>query len=418
MCSWDKILVSSRVSSGVEMRVVVVLALLLWGISHEVEGGRATSISKEDDLELERELRRLNKPAIKSFQTEYGDIFDCVDINKQPALDHPLLKNHRVQKKPSVFPKGLGPKTSAKTQSSKIGLPDGGCPEGTVPIKRITKRDLLWMKSLKRNTTKFHPMDANTPGYHQVFTRQYPSKYYGAQGGLSLHSEPAANHQSHRAMITVSGGSPDKLNAIQVGWMVNKDAYGDGATRMFVFWTVDNFVNTGCRDLFCPGYVQVDSSVAPGMTFYNLSTVDGPQFDYYFVILQMNATDENWWLMSLGDETRTIGYWPQALFPDMKESFTNLEWGGYVFNDDPKTTTSPQMGSGHFPEEGYGKAAYFRDIKLMRDPQEGFAIVSTEEVSFFTDNPDCYRVGDKADLPGWSGAYNFYYGGPGGNCNR
>ncbi|RVX01812.1 hypothetical protein CK203_019547 [Vitis vinifera] len=270
MCSWDKILVSSRVSSGVEMRVVVVLALLLWGISHE---------------------------------TEYGDIFDCVDINKQPALDHPLLKNHRVQKKPSVFPKGLGPKTSAKTQSSKIGLPDGGCPEGTVPIKRITKRDLLWMKSLKRNTTKFHPMDANTPGYHQVFTRQYPSKYYGAQGGLSLHSEPAANHQSHRAMITVSGGSPDKLNAIQVGWMVNKDAYGDGATRMFVFWTVDNFVNTGCRDLFCPGYVQVDSSVAPGMTFYNLSTVDGPQFDYYFVILQMNATDENWWLMSLGDET-------------------------------------------------------------------------------------------------------------------
>uniref|UniRef100_F6H6M9 Neprosin PEP catalytic domain-containing protein n=1 Tax=Vitis vinifera TaxID=29760 RepID=F6H6M9_VITVI len=294
-------------------------------------------------------------------QTEYGDIFDCVDINKQPALDHPLLKNHRVQKKPSVFPKGLGPKTSAKTQSSKIGLPDGGCPEGTVPIKRITKRDLLWMKSLKRNTTKFHPMDANTPGYHQVFTRQYPSKYYGAQGGLSLHSEPAANHQSHRAMITVSGGSPDKLNAIQVGWMV------------------DNFVNTGCRDLFCPGYVQVDSSVAPGMTFYNLSTVDGPQFDYYFVILQMNATDENWWLMSLGDETRTIGYWPQALFPDMKESFTNLEWGGYVFNDDPKTTTSPQMGSGHFPEEGYGKAAYFRDIKLMRDPQEGFAIVSTEE---------------------------------------
>ncbi|KAL6320734.1 hypothetical protein AAG906_008734 [Vitis piasezkii] len=392
LCSWDKILVFSRVSSGVEMRVVVVLALLLWGISHEVEGGRATSISKEEDLELERELRRLNKPAIKSFQTEYGDIFDCVDINKQPALDHPLLKNHRVQKKPSVFPKGLGPKTSAKTQSSKIGLPDGGCPEGTVPIKRITKRDLLWMKSLKRNTTKFHPMDANTPGYHQVFTRQYPSKYYGAQGGLSLHSEPAANHQSHRAMITVSGGSPDKLNAIQVGWMVNKDAYGDGATRMFVFWTVDNFVNTGCRDLFCPGYVQVDSSVAPGMTFYNLSTVDGPQFDYYFVILQMNATDENWWLMSLGDETRTIGYWPQALFPDMKESFTNLEWGGYVFNDDPKTTTSPQM--------------------------EGFAIVSTEEVSFFTDNPDCYRVGDKADLPGWSGAYNFYYGGPGGNCNH
>ncbi|RVX01838.1 hypothetical protein CK203_019550 [Vitis vinifera] len=94
------------------MRVVVVLALLFWGFSHE---------------------------------TEYGDIFDCVDINKQPALDHPLLKNSQspnhliVQKKPSVFLKGLGPKTSAKTQSSKIGLPDGGFQKGQCPSKGSRK---------------------------------------------------------------------------------------------------------------------------------------------------------------------------------------------------------------------------------------------------------------------------------------
>ncbi|RVW41967.1 hypothetical protein CK203_091905 [Vitis vinifera] len=106
MCLWDKILVSSRVSSGVEMRVVVVLALLFWGFSHE---------------------------------TEYGDIFDCVDINKQPALDHPLLKNHRVQKKPSVFLKGLGPKTSAKTQSSKIGFQMEGSQKGQCPSKGSRK---------------------------------------------------------------------------------------------------------------------------------------------------------------------------------------------------------------------------------------------------------------------------------------
>ena len=46
----------------------VFLALLLWGISHEMEGERDPSISEEEDLELERELRRRNKPAIKSFQ--------------------------------------------------------------------------------------------------------------------------------------------------------------------------------------------------------------------------------------------------------------------------------------------------------------------------------------------------------------
>jgi hypothetical protein len=26
-----------------------------------------------------------------------GDFIDCVDINQQPAFDHPLLKNHTIQ---------------------------------------------------------------------------------------------------------------------------------------------------------------------------------------------------------------------------------------------------------------------------------------------------------------------------------
>ena len=37
------------------------------------------------------------KKLIKQFycmQTKYGDIYDCVDFYKQPAFDHPLLKNH------------------------------------------------------------------------------------------------------------------------------------------------------------------------------------------------------------------------------------------------------------------------------------------------------------------------------------
>lgn len=28
---------------------------------------------------------------------KFGDIVDCVDINKQPAFNHPLLKNHKLQ---------------------------------------------------------------------------------------------------------------------------------------------------------------------------------------------------------------------------------------------------------------------------------------------------------------------------------
>ncbi|KAK1285472.1 hypothetical protein QJS10_CPB20g00478 [Acorus calamus] len=39
----------------------------------------------------------INKPAIKTIESVDGEIIDCVDILKQPAFDHPLLRNHTIQ---------------------------------------------------------------------------------------------------------------------------------------------------------------------------------------------------------------------------------------------------------------------------------------------------------------------------------
>ncbi|KAE9598000.1 putative neprosin activation peptide [Lupinus albus] len=36
------------------------------------------------------------------LQTKFGDIIDCVDIKKQPAFYHPLLKNHKLQVLPCI----------------------------------------------------------------------------------------------------------------------------------------------------------------------------------------------------------------------------------------------------------------------------------------------------------------------------
>lgn len=33
------------------------------------------------------------------IQTEEGDTVDCIDIDKQLSLEHPLLKNHKIQVK-------------------------------------------------------------------------------------------------------------------------------------------------------------------------------------------------------------------------------------------------------------------------------------------------------------------------------
>uniref|UniRef100_A0A0D3A5J0 Neprosin PEP catalytic domain-containing protein n=2 Tax=Brassica oleracea var. oleracea TaxID=109376 RepID=A0A0D3A5J0_BRAOL len=76
------------------------------GLITVAKSDRTLSLEK-DEKELVRSLTSINKLAIKSFQnqvhcfafrqTEHGDILDCIDINKQLAFDHPLLKNHTIQ---------------------------------------------------------------------------------------------------------------------------------------------------------------------------------------------------------------------------------------------------------------------------------------------------------------------------------
>ncbi|KAK1308637.1 hypothetical protein QJS10_CPA09g01700 [Acorus calamus] len=81
------------------MAIVSLMFFVVLGI--EVVAGRTHSSLQES--EIDRQLKLLNKPALKSIQTQYGDIFDCVDINKQPALDHPLLANHKIKVSPRTF---------------------------------------------------------------------------------------------------------------------------------------------------------------------------------------------------------------------------------------------------------------------------------------------------------------------------
>ncbi|CAN1144398.1 hypothetical protein LINPERHAP2_LOCUS14068 [Linum perenne] len=63
------------------------------------------------------------------------ETIDCVDIYKQPAFNHPLLKNHTLQSKPSSYPAGLNSRVSAKL-TQKWHESEEFCPEGTVPILR------------------------------------------------------------------------------------------------------------------------------------------------------------------------------------------------------------------------------------------------------------------------------------------
>ncbi|KAF5182383.1 Nep-interacting protein [Thalictrum thalictroides] len=197
------------------------------------------NISKEEDLELDKQLEILNKPGVESFENNYGDTYDCVPITKQPSLDHPLLKNHTIQVTPSFSARRKTLNTTFRPSSvepdSNIQS-DNNCSEGTVPIRRITKEDLSRTQSFLKNYIRIFDRTGRF-FFAGILTKHVDKKIYrGAQAFLTIHELAVyGSNQFSGAVITIRRGP----EWIIVGWMVNPSLYGgDKSARAFTMWLV------------------------------------------------------------------------------------------------------------------------------------------------------------------------------------
>nr|KYP36406.1 Retrovirus-related Pol polyprotein from transposon TNT 1-94 [Cajanus cajan] len=123
--------------------------------------------------------------------TKFEDIVDCIDIHKQTAFDHPLLKNHKLQRKPS-FQNSIEDINVEKSPSTPMfGLENGQyqCPTGSVPILR-TKNELIQNNLLLNN----HIMTQDIPWTHkaEVSTLSILGPYYGVGGRNNIY-KPKVN---------------------------------------------------------------------------------------------------------------------------------------------------------------------------------------------------------------------------------
>nr|GMD18010.1 uncharacterized protein LOC109160061 [Ipomoea batatas] len=157
---------------GTKRRMVGVALFLLCfygGLISLSCAARLTAARKHS--ELKKHLKRLNKAPVKTIESPDGDIIDCVHISKQRAFDHPFLKDHEIQMRPSFHPEGLydvnkestGPKerTNPITQLWHM---NGRCPEDTIPVRRTKEDDVLRASSVKRYGKKKHSSLAKPRG--------------------------------------------------------------------------------------------------------------------------------------------------------------------------------------------------------------------------------------------------------------
>ncbi|KAK1419941.1 hypothetical protein QVD17_29391 [Tagetes erecta] len=376
-------------------------------------------LSSEEKVEAA--LKHLNKPPVKSIKSTDGDIIDCVHISHQPAFDHPLLKNHTIKMRPTYNPKRLNKNdinVSSMMNTSKDGSSssyvtqlwhtNGKCPKGTIPIRRTKKEDLLRGNSIegfgkKKNVSIAQPNTINSN--HEYAIAYTNGEFYGTQATLNLWNPYVQeSNEFSLAQIWIVGGS---LETIEVGWQVYPGLYGDTNTRLFIYWTNDDYQTTGCYNLKCSGFIQTNNRIALGGSF-STSQIGGTQNAITLLVWKEPKT-ENWWLQL---QNEIVGYWPSSLFSYLSVSASQIHWGGEVVNlGTGGHHTSTDMGSGLFPIEGYTKASYIRNIGTV----DAFNTLTTPTVlSVVHDQYNCYDISTGIDA-NW-GSY-FYFGGPGRNVN-
>lgn len=356
-------------------------------------------------------LMKINKPSVKSIESPDGDVMDCVLVHHQPAFDHPVLKGTKPFDPPER-PDGYNHAGTESENYQLWSLSGESCPEGTIPIRRTTERDILRANSIQRFGRKIpKPVrrDSSNGGHEHAVGYVSGEEYYGAKASINVWDPKVTDRFefSLSQMWVISGSFGDDLNTIEAGWQVSPELYGDNYPRFFTYWTTDAYQATGCYNLLCSGFVQTNNKIAIGAAISPTSSYNGGQFDISLLIWK-DPKHGNWWL-EFGSGV-LVGYWPADLFTHLRDHASMVQFGGEVVNSQASGShTSTEMGSGHFSGEGFGKASYFRNMQVVDWDN---SLIPLSNLKVLADNPNCYDI--RGGINNVWGNY-IYYGGPGKN---
>ncbi|GAB4850362.1 hypothetical protein Ancab_029664 [Ancistrocladus abbreviatus] len=359
---------------------------------------------------IPRRLAKKPKGTVKTLKANNGDIIDCVDIYKQPAFDHPLMKNHTLQTTPSR--RKYGAQRNNLMLDSLFDISwrkNGGCPEGSIPIVRSVLSD---RPIIRKNVSFFDPASYNQGHQYAVIFFNYEQA--SLQGGRATISQwdpslaQTADFSLSQIWITGGQSGTTNLQTIEAGWQKYPQRTGVNGPTFFVYWTANGYNGEGCYDLTCPGWVLTSNQYSPGMTLKS-SAYGGQQIELAMDIKRDQSTG-NWWLYLWGTP---IGYWPPSIYNGgvLTSGADTLSWGGEILDSSGSDGfhTMTQMGSGHFPSEGNTKASYVRNIVYIDDSGNENGI-SQNQLYPTAPAPNCYSYQFQQDN---SNQVYFFYGGPG-----
>lgn len=368
---------------------------------------------------------------VSSFTVE-GAYVDCLTTDTQPSVR--LQHIARIETPPpssgtAAFEQGHAPGRLRPAPSLlREGLRDAfghpvSCAAGTIPMARLTLEKLVRYQTLLfffskdgegggRIPTRPREPEAPETGsvVHKYAHASQDVKNFGGNSWLNLWSPKVAD--SARMSLSQQwyvGGSGSKTQTVEGGWQVAEDHYDTKKAALFIYWTADDYDDTGCYNLECSGFVQTNNNWYLGGPWNHYSSSGGTQWGFE---LQWKYFHGNWWMFLRGPGSyEAVGYYPGSIYGNgqLAHSAESIDYGGEATGK----SSWPEMGSGQFADKGWRKAAFQNTIFLIpRDEDGGVGVWA--DLSKSEPSPKCYTIDLVPASRGGDWGTYFYFGGPGG----
>ncbi|XP_057443497.1 uncharacterized protein LOC130735575 [Lotus japonicus] len=386
------------------MAIFLFLLVSLCIQCYEVNGGRIHHQSKQ----------QLQLHDYQNFQPSIDDSFDCVDMYNQPAFQHPVLKNHKIQLFPTFLRTTMQNRSSSFSKAVKYQNFIRECPPRKVPIlKTTTRQKMVTKSSSKSQLDGFNEYSESNPGHHfATLETTQDMMFRGGSARIGTYNLSLQENQYNIPGIWIQSGPPTELNSIQVGTGVHPSLYGDHQIRVTAYWTADGYHKTGCYNYQCPGFVQVHRGAGfEGVLLHSSEIGTLHKFSWIVKVKQDKVTG-NWWCIG-GEDLVALGYWPKEIFTHLRQGSSLIKYGGETFA--PPNMISPPMGSGRLPKELFKNSCFISNLEIVDSNYNEVKVKPKDMKSNCDTTPNCYDVLYR----GYEGSLYrqaFLFGGPGGKC--
>jgi hypothetical protein len=362
-----------------------------------------------------------------SFLESGGHVVDCIPVEQQPSLRKSGLKPLSPPAEPLVPKAHYGVSPIATGEYRKAPPPQlhpdyrdplGNrmwCPDGTVPMIRLTMRHLArspdvgtFLRGPKAGPD--YAKKTPDPQVPTVAPSASPKRYAVAKqeldnlGGYSFINIWQPQVFGTGATISQQWYETPPApfityQSVECGYQIGGGNIFDSKPRLFVYHTNNGHV-AGSGGYFTGFEKRPGASAVLGGALVP-SVPGGAQFDYE---MGFHLTEGAWWLWFNGE---WIGCYRISLFQagPLATSAGRASWGG----ESHWSGVFPPIGSGRFPDAGWGHAAYQRNVTIM--PRGGPLLVATLTAN--QQFPNCYNTVIANNSPSTWDTY-FLFGGPGG----